>query len=228
MKTLISTLLALASMPLAACQSNDLGTGANTVDRDYAKSAVDVSKAALQSVESADLKVLRNLHDQLGSELVASRGDGKEVHILVKGINDKNSHVSVRVEPGDRELATLMHERIAGNLGMGAATSGWWSGGNSLGATYSADLDACSISARRAIASLDPNSKSEELHATWCHMDGRLKDATPIRIKLEKLEDQKTRATFIAGSAKSDDNRAFVQKMKNSFEATTAPFAGSQ
>jgi len=228
MKTLISALLALAIMPLVACQSNDLGTGANTVDRDYAKPAAEVGKAALQSAQSADLKILRNQHDQLGSELVASRGDGKEVHILVKGTNDKSSHVSVRVEPGDRELATLMHERIAGNLGMGAATSGWWSGGNSLGATYPVDLAACMISARRAIASLDPDSKNEEVHATWCHMDGRLKDATPIRIKLEKLEDQKTRATFIAGSSKSDDNKAFAQKMKDEFETTTAPSAGSQ
>jgi len=228
MKTLMSTLLALTTMLLVACQSNDLGTGANTVDRDYAKPAGDVSKAALQSAQSADLKVLRNQHDQLGSELVALRGDGKEVHILVKGINDKSSHVSVRVEPGDRDLATLMHERIAGSLGMGAATSGWWSGGNSLEATYSADLDACTSSARRAIASLDPISKSEEVHSTWCHMDGRLKDATPIRIKLEKLEEQKTRATFIAGSSKNDDNKACAQKMKDGFETTTAPSAGSQ
>jgi hypothetical protein len=224
----MSTVLALITMPMVACQSNDLGTGVNTVERDYAKPVVDVSQAALQSAQSADLKVLRNQHDQLGSELVASRGDGKEVHILVKGISDKSSHVSVRVEPGDRDLATLMHERIAGNLGLGAATSGWWSGGNSLVAIYAADLAACMISARRAIASLGPNSKSEEVHATWCHIDGRLQDATPIRIKLEKLEDQKTRATFISGSSKSDDNKAFAQKMKDAFETTTAPSAGSQ
>jgi hypothetical protein len=145
----------------------------------------------------------------------------------VKGINDKSTHVSVRVEPGDRELAAMMHERIAGNLGMGAATAGWF-GGNSLEATYSADLAVCTISGRRALASLDPISKSEEVHATWCQFDGRLKDATPIRIKLEKLEERKTRATFIAGSAKSDDNKVFAQKMKDSFETTTAPSAGSQ
>jgi len=227
MRTMISTLLASALITLTACQSNDLGTGANTVDRDYAKPASDVSKAVLQSVEAAGLNVLRNQHDQLGSELVATRGDGKQVHVLVKGANDKSSHVSVRVEPGDRELATMMHERIAGSLGMGAATSGWF-GGDSLEATYLADLTACTVSGRRAIASLDPNSKSEEVHPTWCQIDGRLKDATPIRIRLEKLEELKTRATFIAGSTKSDDNKAFAQKLKDSFEATTAPSAGSQ
>jgi len=228
MRTWMSPLVVLAILVLAACQTSDLGTGTNTVDREYARPASDVGKAVLQSAESADLKVLRDQHDQLGSELLASRGDGKEVRILVKAMNDKSSLVSVRVEPGDRQLADLMHERIAGHLGLGAATAGWWSGGNSLEATYVADLASCTNSARRAIVILEPTSKSEEVHAASCQFDGRLKDGTPVRIKLEKLEDRKTRVTFIAGSSKNDDHKAFAQKMKDSFEATTAPSAGSQ
>ncbi len=227
MRTLSTAILVLSILPLGACHQNDLGTGANTVDRDYSKSATDASKAALQSVESAKLTVLSDKHDQMGGELVASRADGKEVRILVKSIDEKSCRVSVRVEPGDRELATMLHERIAGNLGMGNATTGWF-GGNSLNAEYPADLAACTTSARRAIATLAPNTESEELHATWCHVDGRLQDSTPLRIRLEKVEDRKTRVTFMAGNSKSDDNKSVAQKLKDAFETTTSPAVGSR
>jgi len=227
MKMMSTAILVLAMLPLAACQRNDLGTGTNTVDREYAKPAADVSKAALQSAISAGLKVLSDKHDQMGGELVASRADGKEVRILVKSLGEKSSRASVRVEPGDSTLATMLQEKIAGNLGMANATAGWF-GGNSLDAVYPADLGSCTTSARRAIAALASPSQSEELHPTWCQVDGRLQDSTPLRIKLEKVEDRKTRVTFMAGNSKSDDNKAVTQKMKDAFETTTSPSIGSQ
>jgi hypothetical protein len=228
MKNMISAILVLALVPLGACRGNDLGTGTNTVDREYSKAASDVCKAALQSAESAKLTVRSNRHDQMGGEVVASRGDGKEVRILVKSLDEKNTRVTVRVEPGDRDLANMLHERIAGNLGMGEAKTGWWFGGNSLDATYPTDLPSCMTSARRALGSLTQVSKDEEVHATWCHIDGRLKDSTPARIKMEKVEDKKTRVWFIVGSSKSDDNKAFAQKLKDEFETTTRAAGGSQ
>jgi hypothetical protein len=145
----------------------------------------------------------------------------------VKSLDEKNTHVSVRVEPGDRDLANMMHERIAGNLGMGAATSGWF-GGSSLDATYPSDLPSCMVSVRRTIAALTQNSKDEENHATWSQIDGRLKDSTSVRIKMEKIEDTKTRVYFIVGTAKSDDHKAFAQKMKDEFETTSRPAGSSQ
>jgi len=223
MKFLIPAILAVAIAPLGACSERDLGTGANTVDREYSKPAAEVCKAALESTESADFKVLSDKRDQMGGELVVSRGDGKEVRILVKSLNEKSSRVSVRVEPGDRNLADMMHERIAGNLGMGAAKAGWWFGGNSLDATYDADLVWCTTSARRTIDALARNSKDEEIHATWCQIDGRMKDSTPIRIKMDRVDDKKTQVRFTVGTAKSDDNKAFAQKMKDEFETTTRP-----
>ena len=228
MKNLIPAILVLALAPLGACQGNDLGTGANTVDREYAKPAAEVCKAALQSAESAGFKVLSDKHDQLGGELVAFRGDGKEVRVIVKSLDEKNSRVSVRVEPGDRDLANMAHERIAANLGMGAATSGWWFGGNSLDAAYQANLATCLTSARRTISSLTLNSKDEEIHATWCQIDGRMKDSTPVRIKMERIDDQRTRVHFTAGNTKSDDNRVFAQRMKDEFDTTTRSAAGGQ
>ena len=227
MKHLMCAIFALAIVPLGACRGNDLGTGTNTVDREYSKPASEACKAALQSMEGADLKVQSDKHDQLGGELVATRGDGKQVRILVMSIDEKSSRVSVHVEPGDRSLADLLHERIAGHLGMAAATTGWWSGGNSLNATYPADLASCMTSARRTIVSLTQKVNDEETHATWCRVDGRLKDSTPVRIKMEKLEEKKTRVTFIAGSSKSEDNKSFVQKMKDEFETTTQPTGGN-
>jgi len=228
MKNMISAILVLAIVPLGACRGNDLGTGANTVDREYSKPAVDVCKAALQSVESAKLTVQSDRHDRMGGETLASRADGKQVRIIVKSIDEKNTRVTVRVEPGDRDLANMLHERIAGNLGMGEAKTGWWSGGNSVDATYPTDLPSCMTSARRAIASLTQTTKDEESHATWGQIDGRLKDSTPARIKMEKVEDKKTRVWFIVGSSKSDDNKAFAQKLKDEFETTTRAAGGSQ
>lgn len=227
MKRLIPAILALAVAPLGACRGNDLGTGANTVDREYAKPAPDALKAARQSAATAEFKVISDKHDQMGGELVVSRGDGKEIRILVKSLTEKSSRVSVRVEPGDRDLATMMQERVAGNLGLGATTGGVF-GGNSLDATYDADLASCMTSARRTIVALTPNTTSEESHATWCQVDGRQKDSTPVRIRMEKVDDKKTSVRFIAGTSKSDDNKAFIQKMKDEFELVTRPGAGSR
>ncbi len=219
----------VAVVPLG-CRGNDLGTGANTVDREYSKSAVDVCKAVLESAESAKLNVLSDKRDQLGGELLASRGDGKQVRIVVKSLSEKSSRVSVRVEPGDRDLANMLQERIAGQLGMGVATTGWWFGGNSLDATYHADLASCMISARRTLTALVQNSKDEEVHATWCQIDGRLKDSTPLRIRMEMVGDKKTRTQvrFIVGNTKSEDNLVFAQRMKDEFETTVRPEAGNR
>jgi hypothetical protein len=49
MKSLVSAILVLAIAPLGACRSNDVGTGANRVDREYSKPAAEVCKAALES-----------------------------------------------------------------------------------------------------------------------------------------------------------------------------------
>src|SRR5688500_14966718 len=198
MKNLTSAILAATALSLGACRGNDLGTGTNTVERDYAKAAPDALKAARRSAESADLKLVSDKHDQMGGELVVSRADGKEIRILVRSVDEKNSRVSVRVEPGDRDLATLLQERIAGHLGLAATTGGVF-GGNSLDATYDADLAWCMTSARRTIVSLTPNAPSEETHAAWCQVDGRRKDSTPVRIRMEKVEGKKTLVRFIAG-----------------------------
>lgn len=228
MRNLISAILLALVAPLAACRGNDLGTGANTVDRDYAKPAAEVCKAALQSAEGADFKVLSDRRDQLGGELRVSRGDGREVSFSVKSIDEKSARVSVRVEPGDRDLANLLHERIAGHLGLGVATTGWWSGGSSIESKVDADLAWCMTAARRTLAVLAESAKDEEVHSAWCRIDGRLKGSTPVRIKMEKLEEHRTRVFFIVGTTNTEDHRAFARKMKDEFDRTPRPAAGTR
>lgn len=225
-----TAMLAILSTALAAgigCRGNDLGTGANTVEREYARPAAEVWTAALKSAESADLRILNDRHDRLGGDLIAERGNGNSVRILVKSLDEKNSHVSVRVEPGDRDLANLLQERIAARVGLGEATTGIF-GGNSLDGTYAADLDSCMTSARRVYLVLKVTATDEESHPTWSKIDGRLKDSTPVRIRMEKTDDACTRVTFIAGNSKSEDNKAFAQKMKDEFESTTRPGGGGR
>jgi hypothetical protein len=222
MRTLtISTLGALA-LSMAACRDRDLGSGVNTLDREYSKPAGDSLAAAVKSVEAAGLKVTSKPSDQFGGELVARRASGDEVRVKVKSLDERKSLVSVRVEPGDRDLAKLIHERIAETLGMGQAKAGLF-GGNSLAGEYFADPTACLKSAKRVFDVLKVETVSEENHATWARIDGRLKESTPVRIRMERSDTGKTRVEFIAGNDKSDDNKAFVQRMKDEFESTLRP-----
>jgi len=207
----------LAALSLASCAGNDLGSGANTIAREYAKPASEIWSASLRSTEEANLTLRSERHDKMGGEIVACRANGDEVLIDVISLTENTSRVSVRVGPGDRNLANVLQERIAEKAGLGAAKTGPF-GGNSVQATYGADVPAAVASARRALSALGVNSTAEELHAASATLDGRLKDSTPVRIRLEKSEELQTRVTFIAGNEKNDDNRHFAQKMKEEFE----------
>ena len=218
MRTITLSLISAAALMIPSCQDSDLGTGANTIARDYARSAPDAWKAAVRAAENSGLHVCSDNHDKFGGELVASRANGDEVRIEVRSLTEQTSHVSVRVEPGDRALATMIHERMADKMGLGAARSGFF-GGSSVEGTYPADMDRCRGAARRSFSALDVNPTAEEVHAGGWRMDGRLKDSTPVRISAQKAGDLTTRMTFTAGNEKNEDLKAFAQKMKDEFEA---------
>lgn len=224
MKHLIPAFLMLAVGLMSACGGRERYANANTVNREYSKTADEASKAALQAAKAADLKIKSEQHDQFGGELIANRKDDTEIRIRVKSLTEKRSLVSVYVESEDLELANLIHERIAGTLGMGAATTGWRSGGSTLQATYASDLPSCMSSARRTITSLAKLAQ-EEVHETWGQIDGRLKESTPVRIRMERIEDRKTTVTFIVGTVKNEDNDVFARMMKEAFETTTKPLS---
>jgi hypothetical protein len=219
----LSAILLSAALPLlGACHSNDLGSGANTVDREFALSADDVWKASIKAAESMDLRVSRNVHDKFGGEFVACRANGNEVHVQVRSLDERHSRVSARVEPGDRTLATLLQERIAEKLGLAEAKAALL-GGNTVEATYTTDLGVAMLSARRAFRALQVTLTDEETHAEWARIDGRLKDSTPVRIRVDQVEQCRMRVTFLCGNSRSDDNRDFARRMKDEFEAASSP-----
>jgi hypothetical protein len=216
----------LLSAVLGACQSNDLGSGANTVEREFSMSADDVWKASVKAAESMDLRVSRNAHDKFGGEFVACRANGNEVRVQVRSLDERHSRVSARVEPGDRTLATMLQERIAEKLGLAEAKPALL-GGNSLEATYTTDIGVAMLSARRAFRALQVTLTDEETHAEWARIDGRLKDSTPVRIRIDQVEQCRMRVTFIGGNARSDENRDFARRMKDEFEAAGSPKAST-
>jgi hypothetical protein len=207
---------------LAACHEHDLGSGVNTLERDYARPAADTWKAAVKSVESAGLKILSDPADQFGGDLAARRPNGDEVRVRVKSLNETRSRVSVRVEPGDRELARQLHERIAGNVGLGEATTGLF-GGDSLKGDYTAPLAACLETSKRVFGILKAETVSAESHATWARIDGRGAGSVPLRIHMERADGAKTSVEFVVGTSKSEDNKAFVRRMKEEFESRLRP-----
>src|SRR5215471_4416473 len=89
------------ALVMAACSSSDLGTGMNTVDREYTASVKQAHDAAVAALKDEDLIVESDKSDSLGANIVAKRRTSDEkVHVDVKGKDKGQSQVSVRVDPG--------------------------------------------------------------------------------------------------------------------------------
>ncbi len=216
MRRLMMTAPAL--LALAACHHHDLGTGMNTVDREYARPVGKTWSASVDSAKDAGLDVLSAKGDALGGTVVALRSNGDEVRIVVTPVSDTHSRVSVRVGPGDLPLARLLHEQIAHAVGLGEAKGGLF-GGHQLEARYEADLNACSLAARRTMQALRLEIVREETHAPWSSVSARTDDSTPVRIKCE-VDGPKTKVSFAAGESKTDDTKALARRLKEEFEKT--------
>jgi hypothetical protein len=207
---------AILALAMAACHHHDLGTGANTVDRDYARPVGKVWQASVDSAKDAGLEVLSAKGDALGGTLVARRSSGDEVRIVVNPLQETRSRVSVRVGPGDLALARLLHERIAEGVGLGEARTGLF-GGHSLEGRYDPDLTACTLAGRRMLQALKLEITREETHALWTTIDARTAESIPVRLKCE-IEGTKTHVRFVAGEARTDDALALARRMKEEFE----------
>ncbi|HVR83828.1 MAG TPA: DUF3568 family protein [Planctomycetota bacterium] len=122
----LSVPLALAALLIAGCDreetnkitpaSRDLGTGLNTVERTYARPPADLVPVIQSSLQALDLKIDSEKHDNLGGEIVAIRATGQKVTVTTKGLESNRSTVLIRVEPGDRNLANLVHDKITEHL----------------------------------------------------------------------------------------------------------------
>jgi hypothetical protein len=214
MKIITPAGLAALLVLTAGCGSNDAGRGVGSLDREFQKPASEVWEASVKSVGSMDLCLSSDSDDHVGGDLVATSARGQEVRIRIRSLEANRSRVSVRVEPDDRTLAIKLQDRIAENL---AALLG----GNSIEGTYAADLGVAMLMARRTLRSLEVHITEHEPHADWARIDGRRENSTPVRIRIDRIEEQKMKVTFIAGNERSEDNQAFVQRMKEEYETRT-------
>ncbi len=214
---------ALAALIAVGCaendRSNDLGTGLNTVARDYMRSAPVTYEAAQEALERSGLTIVSSRADTLGGEIVARRAVDSEIRVETRSLGETNCRVTIRVEPGDAALANLLHERTANELGMGEATGGVF-GGNSLCDCYPVTLSEALKKAQEALNACDLQITNEEVHAIWADLDAREKNSNPVRIHIELEDDGCTTVYFYAGSSKSDDNSALAGRMKEAFEKT--------
>lgn len=216
---------------LAACShegsspssKRDWGTGLNTVERKYGKPADETFDAALSALKAYDLKVDKDRHDEMGGEVVGIRGDGSKVTIKVSALDKNSSRASVRVDPGDSRLATMVHEKMAEKLGLGTAKGGLL-GGNTEEHVYDADLKTALEGAETTAKSLDYTVIHKELHDTWAQLDARSSDSTPVRFRLDREDNRRTRVKFIAGSGKTDDSKSMLGRMREEFDRHVGPY----
>ena len=96
-----------------APRSTDLGTGLNAVEHDYPLTAAAMADAVRSTLISLDLTLKDDHHDALGGDLSATRADGHEVQARITAVGKERARVSIRVAPGNRDLAELIHRRLA-------------------------------------------------------------------------------------------------------------------
>jgi hypothetical protein len=101
-------------------KTTDFGTGLNAVERRYAKPAGELVELVIASVKSYDLKLESDRHDDLGGEIVALRADGHKVTAKITSVDKEHTQVSIRVAPGNKNLAEMIHQRIAEKIGTGS------------------------------------------------------------------------------------------------------------
>jgi hypothetical protein len=99
-----------------APKTTDLGTGLNAVERSYDRPAAELVDAVTATLESFDLKLESSTHDAMGGEIVARRADGHKVTAKITAKNEQNADVSVRVAPGNLNLAEMIQDRISQKL----------------------------------------------------------------------------------------------------------------
>jgi hypothetical protein len=104
-------------MVLASCSSSDLGTGVNTVDREYKATVKEAHDASITVLKNEKLEIDEDRVDALGATIVAKRtASDDKVMVDVKGLEKGKSRVSVRVQPGDKEQANFIQEKIGAKL----------------------------------------------------------------------------------------------------------------
>jgi len=102
-----------------APKKTDFGTGLNTIEKTYDATPSRLFEVVSSSLQSYGLTVEPDSkHDDLGGEILAHRADGSKVTAKITARDEASSEVSIRVAPGNRNLAEMIHARIAEKVGV--------------------------------------------------------------------------------------------------------------
>lgn len=200
--------------PSLAPPTGDLGTGLNTVERKYPRPVPDAHKAAVAALQAIELRIESEKVDALGGEIVARRITSDKVVATLKSVDAAMTSVSVRVGPGDRNMANLIQEKIALSLGLGDFAAG----GESFRELYSADLTACTAAAEKAFKAVRMEIVGRANGEDWLEIRARGEDAMPAMFRLKKEGGGKTEVTLWCGIAKGPEIHQRCEQLKSEFE----------
>lgn len=213
----------LMLLGLAACQyfgggkTNEPPKGA--VDRKYAKSPDEVSRAATEALGDLNIAVESDHHDALGGRIAAHRATPGEEPVVVwyQSADARMTQVSVGVAEGDRQLGQLIQDRIAEKLGAASAKSAPSVGARAEG-EYDQPVAQCMSAVEQAMKDLKLQPSHKETHDTWAQVEARQMDALPVIARMTRTEQDKTKVSFSAGTSRSQDTEQIAERLKAEFE----------
>jgi hypothetical protein len=228
MRALAPALILLASA-LSSCsvfkgRDTEQAAAINTVTKTYSKPAEETWRAVLSVTKELDLRVDKDEHDALGGCLIAMRSNKDEVHVDARSVDAQNTIVSVMVEPGDKNLAQIIQDRVSDRLGLNVgAVRASLGAGSQVDGTYDQKLDVCLGAAEKAVAALRLAAPRREVHDTWARLDTAHLDSIPVQIRMDRTKKDQTFVVFTVGTGASDDNRTLAMRLKSEFERQLNP-----
>jgi hypothetical protein len=212
--------LAILGLAMTSCKNGpESGVTLNSVSRNYSKSAEETWRAVQTVAKELDLRIDDDRHDALGGKLVALRSNKDEVLIEARSLDAQNTTVSVSVEPGDRNLAQMVQDRIQDRLGLNVGVNRTtFASGSQVDGTYDQKLEACITAAEKAIGAMKLAAPRRETHDTWARVDSQHLDSIPVQIRMDRTRKDQTFVAFTVGTGASDDNRTLALRLKAEFE----------
>jgi hypothetical protein len=228
MKSLAVILMALLAScdngkPALAPPTSDLGTGLNTVERRYLRPVPEVLKAATAALNGLGLRIDSEKSDALGGDIAAHRATDAKILLTVKSVDASTSSVSVRVDPGDRNMSKVIHEKIAAGLGLAEASAE----GEVFTKLYSDSLAVSVSAAEKALKSLNQDLVERRSGDADVLLQARGEDSIPSSFRIRKMTDGRTEVTITSGSAKGSPYRERRDALKSAFEKALPGGSGS-
>jgi len=216
---LLASLLACDnSKPSLAPPTSDLGTGLNTVERRYAKPASEVLKSAASALQALGLHPDGQKSDAFGGEITAHRATDDKIVITVKSIDESHASASVRVGPGNRNMANLVHEKMAAELGLQEPAAE----NNLVAGHYACELKICIGAAEKALRALKYDIVDRKNGEGSAEIRGRNEDSVPATFRLKKDTDGRTVVSIVTGAVKGGVEGERSDQLKAEFEKLIA------